>query len=863
MNSGHPGEIVTFYSYKGGVGRSMAVANTAALLAQDGCRVLVVDFDLEAPGLHRYFLPSSRIPAADASEPVIKKGTIELFHDLEQRMRDSFPASEILEEPAAEAAARTTAAKIITELLDSGEYVYNLSLHDPNYPTAEAPFWFMAAGRFDESYPERVRDLDWRAINEDFSFVFALLAQELSRRYAYVLIDSRTGITDAASVCTALLPTKLVLVFSPNEQSLHGALQIGRQAALYRAALNSSEPTPLFPLLSRVENAEEDLTREWLADSRRRFEQLFRDLYGPEHADLGEYFERVRIPHKTYYAFGEKIAAERHKSTESQSLTEAFVRFVKRLRQDGAAPRPLVAALTASAAFLSIAGLKSMDGPDVHAALSALHRVLRTSIAPLALPDIRVLSSLTGAIVLVPDALNRNLHDLLPTWLAAIDAAGLSMRAGVARGVVEMIADADGTVNAIGRCINVAARLAMSERNPGVLYEEAYAAHVQSMLLRTHFLHPKKRVPVQVKGKRTEVFTCFADPDIIPRAASDIGSAGIPAFVNAVLIAYDLPDFSDGDLRTLASRFRAVVQEVQRLREEHLLPEGAGVSFSPGGDGGVLSLTQVPLGRAFGLATDLASLLEAAGTTQSAGAPVRARIGVHYGQVLPYENAEGVSRPTGLALFDADGLAGDAEARRHDAVVVSGALIESASDGARKLEASRFQEIAPMVTPHETTIRRFVARDAAGRGGAEREQAGRASARHVDREDFLATCTPVAGGLFTFLLDEAARRGLPIYWGTTGFSTGAQVPGGADRWTFAYGFPPDDFRFYFEEGAPWSSGEEGAAFRKELMSMGIFREAGRLTLKSRVDDRTIARAREAARRILERVEESIQRASAK
>ena len=31
-----PGKIVTFYSYKGGTGRSMALANTACMLAQRG-----------------------------------------------------------------------------------------------------------------------------------------------------------------------------------------------------------------------------------------------------------------------------------------------------------------------------------------------------------------------------------------------------------------------------------------------------------------------------------------------------------------------------------------------------------------------------------------------------------------------------------------------------------------------------------------------------------------------------------------------------------------------------------------------------------------------------------------------------------
>lgn len=42
--------IVTFYSYKGGVGRSTSLAIVARLLAKDGYKVAVLDFDLEAPG---------------------------------------------------------------------------------------------------------------------------------------------------------------------------------------------------------------------------------------------------------------------------------------------------------------------------------------------------------------------------------------------------------------------------------------------------------------------------------------------------------------------------------------------------------------------------------------------------------------------------------------------------------------------------------------------------------------------------------------------------------------------------------------------------------------------------------------------
>ena len=53
------GEIITFYSFKGGTGRSMALANVAYLLAKKGTLnskpQLIIDWDLEAPGLHRFF----------------------------------------------------------------------------------------------------------------------------------------------------------------------------------------------------------------------------------------------------------------------------------------------------------------------------------------------------------------------------------------------------------------------------------------------------------------------------------------------------------------------------------------------------------------------------------------------------------------------------------------------------------------------------------------------------------------------------------------------------------------------------------------------------------------------------------------
>src|SRR5262245_6265436 len=69
--------IYTFYSFKGGVGRSMALANVAELLCDLGLKVLIVDFDLEAPGLERYFDSPNVLISADEVEE--KRGLIDLL----------------------------------------------------------------------------------------------------------------------------------------------------------------------------------------------------------------------------------------------------------------------------------------------------------------------------------------------------------------------------------------------------------------------------------------------------------------------------------------------------------------------------------------------------------------------------------------------------------------------------------------------------------------------------------------------------------------------------------------------------------------------------------------------------------------
>src|ERR1700751_572634 len=70
------GKVVTFYSFKGGTGRTMALANVAWILASNGMKVLVVDWDLDSPALHRYFHPF-----LDPAKVASTQGIIELITD--------------------------------------------------------------------------------------------------------------------------------------------------------------------------------------------------------------------------------------------------------------------------------------------------------------------------------------------------------------------------------------------------------------------------------------------------------------------------------------------------------------------------------------------------------------------------------------------------------------------------------------------------------------------------------------------------------------------------------------------------------------------------------------------------------------
>src|SRR5262249_59736414 len=87
-----------------------------------------------------------------------------------------------------------------------------------------------------------------------------------SDSYDFVLIDSRTGLTDSGGVCTIQMPHTLVLVFTANDQSIDGGLRIVAAAQRERRDFGYDRgPLVVIPVLSRWEGEKEvDIGEQWM-----------------------------------------------------------------------------------------------------------------------------------------------------------------------------------------------------------------------------------------------------------------------------------------------------------------------------------------------------------------------------------------------------------------------------------------------------------------------------------------------------------------------------------------------------------------------------------------------------------------------
>jgi tetratricopeptide (TPR) repeat protein len=230
--------FVTFYSYKGGVGRTLALANAAYLLATDRnepCRVLLWDFDLEAPGLPHLF---------HCRWGSKKQGFVDL---------------------------------VDTYLGEAKVPPVQDYIHQSGVPGID----LLPAGYIDSKYSGKLERINWRLVYEKahgFDFLESVREsiKKIEPQYDYVLVDSRTGYSDVGGICLHQLPDLVVLMFRLNSQNLDGTGKVFGAIQRYKARAKKHVDvipvvSPAWPFATReanglVKRAKRIFTEERLLD---------------------------------------------------------------------------------------------------------------------------------------------------------------------------------------------------------------------------------------------------------------------------------------------------------------------------------------------------------------------------------------------------------------------------------------------------------------------------------------------------------------------------------------------------------------------------------------------------------------------
>lgn len=293
--------IFTFFSYKGGVGRSMALANIAELYYRKGLSVLMIDWDLEAPGLENYFL-EREAASASHSHP----GLAEMLQDYKIFM--SNPDNGTKNETFSP--------------LPEGISPYCFEIQPKNDRGAKISL--LPAGRRDDQYvgdyTEFVRTFDWLDFYKTWNgnSFFEWFRVQVEQLADVVLIDSRTGLSEMGGVCTYQLADAVVMFCAPYRQSVEGTLEMANRLLadeFQQARERAKRPLSVVVIPSRVEDRVE-------GGSLGKFKENFLARFGtpepwvkfiPEidpSDSWGEFLWNLKIPHVPYYAFDEKIAVQ-------------------------------------------------------------------------------------------------------------------------------------------------------------------------------------------------------------------------------------------------------------------------------------------------------------------------------------------------------------------------------------------------------------------------------------------------------------------------------------------------------------------------------------------------------------------------
>ena len=212
---------ISFYSFKGGVGRTTALTHVAALLAMRGRRVVAVDLDLEAPGL------SSALNLT----PSPQYGIVDYFYERAYLPEGVEPSISI--------------AEIFGEV---------------RIPDATGRLFVVPAGILSLGYIAKVDDLRAPTITESGKDLWSTFYEEITEQLQpdIILVDSRTGINQWGAFSLLRVADKAIVFLYPNEQNTRGV-------GLLLEALKSTVSTSFVfsPVPSPRDIGLEMVRRQW------------------------------------------------------------------------------------------------------------------------------------------------------------------------------------------------------------------------------------------------------------------------------------------------------------------------------------------------------------------------------------------------------------------------------------------------------------------------------------------------------------------------------------------------------------------------------------------------------------------------
>lgn len=286
-------ETIAFYSYKGGVGRSLLVANTARFLGMMGKRVVVMDLDLEAPGLH-YKLGSS-------AKSTGQTGGAVPYLLATSRSAKSPPSLD---------------DHLIDIALPSGSGG-SLRLI-PAGPAPRREYWTAL-----KQLRERLRfdDPSGKGLAALLD-LHARIQDEL--KPDYLLIDSRTGVTELGGLATTALADAVVCLLVPNQESVDGTLAIV-EALKASPRASAQHPIRIVPVVTRVmgENAGSGETAEAIKRLNR--------LAAADSADVKKEPPAFFLPHDSDHGAADRVVGGDQKASAFSPLHKAYLQLFQHL----------------------------------------------------------------------------------------------------------------------------------------------------------------------------------------------------------------------------------------------------------------------------------------------------------------------------------------------------------------------------------------------------------------------------------------------------------------------------------------------------------------------------------------------------